>query len=202
MVTRSSLHPMHAVDFLQRSLRYLIWAAAVVGLVAAAALYGWWNSPEHRIQQFASAVGRGDWAGMLSLMDATEVQRLGLTPTKMQAMLADAVESPEGITLGDLRWYLLNDGQSLYNRMATAKLYSKNGSPLADARRHQQEVFVEAYNTDAGWKIGGSKFIATVLIHRPGYVVGGYRALCLRHSVQPEVFSPENGTWQEATGPR
>src|SRR5438552_4331990 len=119
----------------QRSRRILGVAAALGGLAILAMylLHAWWASPEHRIAQFLAAGQRGDAAAMLSLAEPEEVHRLGLTPAKYAAMLADAARSPGGIRLGDLKeWGSLGDAQQRYNRRAGVSLCGANGVPLLD----------------------------------------------------------------------
>ena len=178
----------------------LVWAGSVVAIVAAVKFCSWWASPEHRIEQFVASAQRGDAAGMLSLMDAKEVEHLNLTPQKLEEMIADAAGSPGGVAIKELSWEPLNEKQSLYNRWGRLTLTAKDGRPLTGARGGPLKLIVEAYNTDAGWKIGGSNFLVSVLAERTGYAFrrGYYAALCARHAVPAEVFSPERASWEMA----
>lgn len=193
-----------AIAFVRRAPRQFLGLALALGIVAGIKLNAWLRSPERKLQQFAGNIQQGDAAGMLALMDRAEVERLGLTPGKLAAMLADAAGSPAGVTVTEFRWEPLNEEQSLYNRWATLTLKSRDGRPLKDARAATLKVIVQAHNTDDGWKIGGSNFIVAVLAARTGFAFrrGYYAALCARHGVPPEVLAPENGTWETAPNAR
>jgi hypothetical protein len=182
-------------------------AAALGGLVILAMylFHAWWVSPEHRIVQFLAAGQRGDAAAMLSLAAPEEVQRLGLTPAKYAAMLADAARAPGGIRLGDLKeWVPLGDAQHRYNRWGKTSLYAANRAPLLDSRGKSAELDVIAYNTDGGWKIGASEFLYLVLCRRQGddqFRKERYAALCQRYGIPAELYWADKGEWESISGP-
>jgi hypothetical protein len=132
---------------------------------------------------------------MLALADPEEVARLRLTPTRLRAMLQDAAGVPGGLMLGPVIPEALNPMQSRYNRWASVEIRSSGGAPLAGRRLG---ATLQAYTTDRGWKIGISNFLYAVHTQRRG--MEGRKArhagLCLRHGVKPELFWPDDGSWE------
>lgn len=181
-----------------RARRVLLLLGLGIALAATFFLYGWWVSPEHRLQQFVSAGRRGDTAAMLSLADPKEVKRLGLTPEKFAAMLAEAARAPRGVLLGKIRWEPLDKETKRYFHLVSVPLLGRDGAPLPDTKGKPAELAVEAYNTDRGWKVSASKFLYMTLIARHGmeFRKERYAALCRRYGTPPEFYWPSKGEWE------
>jgi hypothetical protein len=189
---RGSTGPSTASCRRTRPVRWLLAGSALLAILALGhLLHRWWVSPEHRIARFAGALRGGSMAGLLSLADPVEAQRVGLTPEKLKAMLADAAGAPDGVDADAPYFHPLPAPQSGYNRWGDVTLRTRSGSRLFP-------VVVQAYNTDAGWKVSVTKFVYAVLVARSGmaYRKERYAALCVRHGVAPEFYWPETGRWE------
>jgi hypothetical protein len=186
--------------WLQKNGRWLLVIAAIV-LVSRACI--WWVSPEHRIEQFIGGVN-GDAAHVLiGLADPQEVARVQLTEPKLARMLADLTSTPGGVRVGSLRWEELNEQQVLYNRWGEVQLQDAQGRPVTDYRGRSAKLMVEAYNTDAGWKIGLTNFLLGVIVARHGLKGMGQRywELTRPHQVLPAVFNPSTAEWTDMSPP-
>lgn len=201
-----------ARDRRQRRGHGLGWMLAAGGLLALAAMLAIqhepfaravrrlearlpWITAERRLDQFLLASQRGDLEGMLDLADPAEVSRLGLTPEKLGRLLEGAAGTREAVALVRPRPEPLNSTQRRFNRWVNVEIAVRNGLPLPEGRLR---AIVQAYNTDAGWKIGISNFLYAVEVSRRG--MDGrkprFAALCRQHGVKPELFWPNDARWE------
>jgi hypothetical protein len=187
-------------NWLRANGRGLLMIAAVLLLWRA---YAWWTSPEHRIHQFIGGVN-GQRAGtLLALADPQEVERVQLTEAKLEGMLREVAGTPGGIWVGFVRWDELNEKQTPYNRWGEVQLQDGQGHPVTDYRGRPATLMIEAYNTDAGWKIGLTNFLVGVVVARHGLkgMAVRYWTLCRRHQVAASVFNPTDGDWFDLNPP-
>jgi hypothetical protein len=177
-----------------------------IGLIALLAsvwagtyLHAWWISPEHRLRQFAAAACRHAPTDMLALADAQEVRELGLTPGRLQSILAAASGAARSAVPRDLAPLPYNVDQSRYNRHVEVRFYNASGVPLVGADGGPATSTIIAYRTGAGWKICISRYIYGLMIARYGmpFRKERFAELCRRHGVQPALFFPEDSKWEQ-----
>jgi hypothetical protein len=182
--------------------RIVVWLAGLLTAIVIFKLYVWGSSPERRIQQFAAYANKSNWAGMLSLANPEEIERLGLTPDEFGAILREAACEGATLRLTFVRWDPLTENQARYNRFGEFTLSCSD--IRADLGDNPRKVIIPAYTTDNGWKIGPSKFIYLLLWSRyrsnPRLLRHRYREILLRHNATPWIYQPENNTWSDLRG--
>jgi hypothetical protein len=151
------------------------------------------------MSQFVVAAGRGDTRTMLSFVDPSEVEHLGLTPEKLAALFADAAASRDGVRLQSLEMLPLNERQHRYNRQLQIQLCTSSGRVLPGPSGRPAKATVIAYKTEKGWKVAVSDFVYGIMVARHGWTdrKARFAGLCVRHGIAPAIFWPEDGQWEQ-----